>query len=249
MDDQTFRDEHSDIPWVTQSSTGYETRRRVYHLSNKSIPKAIACPRGPEDVAQLVRHARTSNIAVTVRSGGHDIYGRSMAQDVLCIDVRAIDFVDTASDRKSARIGAGVSVGRLVTELNNVGLTTVFPGTSSIGYIGWATLGGYGNLTAEKGLGIDQIVEAEVVDSHGQIIEADKEMLKGIRGGGGNFGVIVSLRIKVFQTRKVSPSDPSPRDNRCIEKPLTAIAPTSFSPATSFTIPAKKVSRRLLQST
>lgn len=202
--ERKLQEKYPAIPVFISSSTGYEEKRKIYQLENASIPKAIACPRNAEEVAELVRYARNSNLAVTVRSGGHDPYGRSIAQDALCIDVRAIDFVNIASDKKTASIGGGVFLGPLIDELSKAGLCTVFPGASSIGYVGWATLGGYGAMSTERGLGIDQIVAAEVVDSKGQIVTADEEMLKGIRGGGGNFGVIVSMKIKVYEMGNVS---------------------------------------------
>ncbi len=65
-------------------------------------------------------------------------------------------------------------------------------------------MGGYGWLASRFGLGVDQILRARVVTSRGDIIEADAELLKGIRGAGGDFGVIVELSIKVYPLEKVS---------------------------------------------
>lgn len=75
---------------------------------------------------------------------------------------------------------------------------------ASVGYVGWATLGGYGPFSSSHGLGADQIVGAKVVDAKGELVEADEELLKGIRGGGGIFGIIVELTIKVYPLKEVS---------------------------------------------
>ncbi len=72
-----------------------------------------------------------------------------------------------------------------------------------MGYVGWATLGGYGPFSTSHGLGVDQIVAAKVVNAKGELVEADAELLQGIRGGGGIFGVIVELTIKVYPLKEV----------------------------------------------
>ena len=73
----------------------------------------------------------------------------------------------------------------------------------SVGYTGWATLGGYGPLTSHYGMGVDQILGAKVVNGSGEIQDADEEMLVGIRGGGGSLGIIVELTVKVYPVSTV----------------------------------------------
>lgn len=74
---------------------------------------------------------------------------------------------------------------------------------ASVGYTGWATLGGYGPLTSHYGLGVDQIVGAKIVNARGEVQDANEELLVGIRGGGGSLGIIVELTIKVYPVNKV----------------------------------------------
>jgi FAD/FMN-containing dehydrogenase len=192
-----------DVPWIETASAEYESKRKTYNLDNTSSPSAIACPRHAQDVAALVRYAIESNLPITVRSGGHDIFGRSIVQSALCIDMRAIDFVEIAPDRKSAKIGGGILTGKLIEVLSKEGLATPFGSVPSVGYFGWASLGGYGALSGQWGLGVDQIIGAEVVDANGEVIQADEEMLKGIRGAGGNFGIVVGLQIKLCELKTV----------------------------------------------
>lgn len=75
---------------------------------------------------------------------------------------------------------------------------------ASVGYTGWATLGGYGPLTSHYGLGVDQIIGAKIVNARGEVQDADEELLVGIRGGGGSLGIIAELIIKVYPINKVS---------------------------------------------
>lgn len=75
---------------------------------------------------------------------------------------------------------------------------------ASVGYVGWSTNGGYGPFSSLYGLGVDQIVGAKLVNHQGEVVEASDELLKGIRGAGNIFGVIVELTIKVFPLKEVS---------------------------------------------
>ena len=75
---------------------------------------------------------------------------------------------------------------------------------ASVGYTGWATLGGYGPLTSHYGMGVDQILGAKIVNANGEIRDADEEMIVGIRGAGGSLGIIVELTIKVYPISTVS---------------------------------------------
>lgn len=78
------------------------------------------------------------------------------------------------------------------------------PTIASVGYIGWSTLGGYGPFSSIYGPGVDQIVGAKLVNAKGEVIDAGKDLLEGIRGAGPAFGVVSELTIKVFPLNEVS---------------------------------------------
>lgn len=191
------------LPWLTPGTEEYNKRRVTYNAANPAVPQAILCPRSAEEVAAIVRLAREHNIPFSVRSGGHDVHGRSVVHNALCIDMRDINFVEVAPDRKTAVIGGGVLFEKLSKTLHSHGLATPSGSVPDVGYVGWSTLGGYNCLSTNFGLGVDQIVEAEVANHKGELVNADEEMLQGIRGAGGNFGVITSLRIKVYEVKMV----------------------------------------------
>lgn len=111
-DNDAFFTTAQDIPFLETGSDGYKPRRKIYNLDNTSTPRGIACPQHAQDVAAFIRRAIDSNIPISVRCGGHDIFGRSAVESALCIDMRAIDFVEVFPDRKSARIGGGILVSR-----------------------------------------------------------------------------------------------------------------------------------------
>ena len=198
-----FKKQHPHIPIYNSSDPDYAEKRKIYQLLNTSTPHCIACPTSADDVAALVKYAASAGIPVTVRSGGHDAYGRSVAEAALCIDIRALSSVSIAADKETARLGGGTFVGKMLAELHTEGLTTVFPGAPSVGYVGWATLGGYGSFSAQRGLGVDQIVSAKIVNAQGAIKDASAEELKVIRGAAGNVGVIVEAEIKVYPSSDI----------------------------------------------
>ena len=199
-----FRRVHPDLPWITSDSSSYAEKRHIFRLDNPSVPRAIAVPQKAEDVAAIIRLVRQLKIPVTVRSGGHDTWGRSIVQDGICIDMRDINFVEVSPDRKTARIGGGILTGQLLEVLEKEDLVAASGSVPDVGYISWATLTGYGPMSTGWGLGVDQIVEVEAVNAQGEIAPAGPELLAGFRGAGGHFGVAVSLKIKIYELKTVS---------------------------------------------
>jgi FAD/FMN-containing dehydrogenase len=120
------------------------------------------------------------------------------------VDTRDMADLEIAEDRKTATIGAGFVMRDLVERLDAEGLITPVGNVGVVGYVGWATLGGYGPLHNSLGLGIEQIVGDEIVTAEGQVVKLDDERLEGIRGLGGNLGVITALTIKVYPRFDVS---------------------------------------------
>lgn len=192
-----------DIQSVLPSEPEYSTLSTFYQLQDPQRPIALVRPRNEDDVAIAVQYATANKIKIIVRSGGGDLYGRSQAKGALSIDMREINFVAVDPGCATANVGGGCVVGDIAAQLAQHGLVTSFPPIPTVGYTGWATLGGYGPFAPHFGLGVDQIVGARVVNGNGELIDADQKMLKGIRGGGGNLGVVVQLTIKVYPLQKV----------------------------------------------
>lgn len=111
--------------------------------------------------------------------------------------MREMDGITLSPDKLTASIGGGTLALNLARFLYTHGLVAAVGECSSVGVVNWAACGGYGILNGSFGLGVDQIVGARVVNAEGEVVDADQEMLWGIRGAGGNFGVIVELMIKV----------------------------------------------------
>lgn len=190
--------------YVTSSSPDYPSIRATYALDNLAVPLAIVRPKTAEEVSAVVKHAISNGIDFVIRSGGNDLFGRSQVHGALTIDLRDIDYVEIDEKKSTAKVGGGILNGTLGAALSEKGLATAVGAIPFVGFTGWATYGGYGLLSSKFGLGVDQILGAQVVNAEGNIVDADEQMLKGIRGAGGNFGVIVELTIKVYPLKKVS---------------------------------------------
>ncbi|KAJ5986589.1 hypothetical protein N7451_010954 [Penicillium sp. IBT 35674x] len=195
---ESFFQDHPAIKYISPSSAEFSAAREVWNGSRRDHPLAIVQPQSPADVTAVIKFAKSNGIPFTLRSGGHNLEGLSVVQDALLIDLRALNSVAVSEDRKSATVGGGILQGELVNELWDQGLATPTGTIPTVGYIGWASYGGYGPFSSHWGLGVDQIIGATVVNPDGDIIKADEALLEGIRGAGGLFGVIIDLTIKVY---------------------------------------------------
>ncbi|KAB5540293.1 hypothetical protein GE09DRAFT_1225748 [Coniochaeta sp. 2T2.1] len=203
---QAFKTIESNLPGITvltPSSPQYAERRKIRCLNEaveKIEPPAIAVPKSAQEVAAVVRWCVSNGVRFTVRSGGNDYFGRTVVDGALVIDMRDINYVNIAAEKKTATVGGGIIMKDLVEKLDVEGLLTPAGNIWIVGYVGWATLGGYGPLQHSHGLGIEQIVGAEIVTAKGEVASfgEEDERLEGIRGMGGNLGVITAVTIKVY---------------------------------------------------
>jgi FAD/FMN-containing dehydrogenase len=204
---EIFLESYPTVKYIQPSSPDYSSARTIFISSNRDTPLAIVQPQSPSDVAALVKYAKSQSIPFTLRCGGHNLEGRSVAQGALLIDLRALTDVSISPDRKSATVQGGIILEELGTKLSAEGLCTPIGATPTVGYVGWALYGGYGSFSSKWGLGVDQILGATVINPDGEIITADESLLEGIRGAGGLFGVIIDLTIKVYPFASVRESD------------------------------------------
>ncbi|KAI8945370.1 FAD-binding domain-containing protein [Xylaria longipes] len=200
---QHLTEQQPGISLISPSDPNFEAVRACFVKRDADVPFAIARPQTAEHVQALVKYCVANQVDFVVRGGGHDCAGRSQVNGVLTIDMRDIAYVRVGADEKTAAVGGGVLFRDLAKELDSRGLITPVGTVASVGYVGWATLGGYGPFATSHGLGVDQIISAKIVNAKGELVDADEELLRGIRGGGGIFGVIVELTIKVYPLKEL----------------------------------------------
>ena len=190
---------------TTQGDEGYERARNVWNGAVDHYPAAIAFCESVEDVQAAVRTARAHNMPVSVRSCGHDVAGRSVRPDALVIDLSLLNQVRI--DDKIATVAGGATAGKVVAAATASNLIAVTGWHGVPGMTGLTTVGGYGPLIASHGLALDSLTGAELVLADGQRITVDHDenpdLLWALKGGGGNFGVVTSINVRLHRARGV----------------------------------------------
>jgi FAD/FMN-containing dehydrogenase len=180
---------------------GYEQARQVWNGTVDRYPAMIARCRTAAEVAAAVRLARTSKVEIAVRGGGHSIPGLSVCEGGVMIDLSPMKRVDVDPVEGVARAEPGVLWGEYDLATQEHGLAGPGGEISHTGVAGLTLGGGIGWLSRRHGLACDNLVGAQLVGPDGSVIEvdadSDPELLWGLRGGGGNFGIVTEFRFRV----------------------------------------------------
>lgn len=192
---------------VTPADGGYDAARRCFNALVDRRPAVIVRCAGAGDVAAAFDFARAHELEVAVRGGGHNPAGHCVCDDGLVIDLTRLRTVDIDRDARIARAGGGATWLDFDAASQAHGLVTPGGVVGSTGVCGLALGGGIGHLTAQYGLTCDDLVGAEVVTPDGAVVRAsadeNAELLWGLRGGGGNFGVATRLELRLHPLDRV----------------------------------------------
>jgi FAD/FMN-containing dehydrogenase len=180
----------------------YDAARVCFNALVDRRPAVIARCAGPQDVAAAFEYARANGLEVAVRGGGHNPAGHCLLDGGLVIDLSQLRRVDVDGDAGTARAQGGSTW--LDFDVATQALGLVSPGgvVGSTGVCGLTLGGGIGHLTGQYGLTCDSLVGAELVTPDGEVVHAsddeNPELLWGLRGGGGNFGVATRLEFRLY---------------------------------------------------
>lgn len=196
-----------DGPILSPGDEGYDLARTIWNGSADRRPGLIARCTGVDDVRAAVRFARTHDLLTAVRGGGHSIPGHSVCEGGLMIDLSLMKGVRVDARRRTARARPGVKWGEFDRETAVHRLATPGGYVSSTGIAGLTLGGGIGWLSRLHGLTSDNLVSAELVTADGDLVRADAdenaELFWGLRGGGGNFGIVTGFEYRLHPLQTV----------------------------------------------
>ncbi len=185
----------------------YDESRRVFNAMIDRRPAMIIRCAGADDVIESLEFARAHDLPVTVKGGGHGVAGRAVADGGVMLDLSAMKRVRVNAIERTVTVEPGVTLGELDRETEPSGLATPTGVVSMTGLAGLALGGGLGWLNGKHGLTCDNLLAAEVVTSTGDRVLANADenpdLLWGLRGGGGNFGVVTSFTFRLHPVRRV----------------------------------------------
>ena len=188
-------------PLIQPGDKGYDEARSIWNGAIDRRPACIARCTGAADVVAAVRFARERDLEIAVRSGGHGVGGHALCDGGLVIDLSPMKGIRVDPALRTARAEAGVLWGELDRETQLFGLATVGGIVTHTGIAGLTLGGGIGWLMRKYGATVDNLLSADVVTADGEVVTASQEqnpdLFWGIRGGGGNFGIVTSFEYRL----------------------------------------------------
>jgi FAD/FMN-containing dehydrogenase len=181
---------------------GYDGARRVWNAMIDRHPALIVRCVGAADVLDAVAFARAHDLVVAVRGGGHNVAGNATCDGGMVIDLSPMKSLRVDPARRVARAAPGLTWGEFDHETQAFGLALTGGIQSTTGIAGFTLGGGFGYLARKHGLTCDNLLSADVVTAEGRFVTAsadeNADLFWGLRGGGGNFGVVTSFEFRLF---------------------------------------------------
>jgi FAD/FMN-containing dehydrogenase len=191
---------------IRPEDDGYDATRAIFNGMVDKRPAMIVRCAGTADVIQGVNFARTHDLLLSVHGGGHSVAGKAVSDGGLMLDLSPIKGIRVDPVRRTAQAQAGLTLGEFDHETQAFGLATTLGVVSVTGIAGLTLGGGLGWLNGKHGLACDNLLSADVVTADGRLLtasdEENEDLFWGVRGGGGNFGVVTSFE---YQLHPVGP--------------------------------------------
>ena len=184
-------------PLLLAGDPGYDAARRVLNESIDRHPALVVQPSGVADVRSAVDFARERQLLLAVKCGGHSPSGKSTCEKGMQIDLSRLRGVRVDPESRRAWVEGGSLLGEIDHEAMALGLVTTCGTVSHTGVGGLTLGGGFGRVARRFGLALDNVKAVDLVTADGQLRHASAEenpdLYWGVRGGGGNFGVVTGF--------------------------------------------------------
>lgn len=187
-------------------NAGYDAARKVLNAGIDKHPAFVVQPVGATDIRKAVTFARERDLLLAVKCGGHSYAGKSTCDGGMQIDLSTFRHARVDATNRIAHVAGGSLLGEIDRESMAVGLVTTAGTVSHTGVGGLTTAGGFGRVGRRFGLALDNVVGVDVVTADGQLLHASAEenedLFWGVRGGGGNFGVVTNFEFKLHPMQR-----------------------------------------------
>lgn len=192
---------------ILPGDENYDEARKVFNAMIDKKPLAILECSSEADIVAGINFTREKKLEVTIRGGGHHGAGLSISDDAFMIDLSKMKGIHVDSQNKTVNVEAGCTLKEVGDATHEYGLTMPIGVVGSTGISGFTLGGGLGYLNRKAGLTIDSLVGARVVLATGDIVDCNEsaypDLFWALRGGGGNFGVVVNYTYKLFELSNV----------------------------------------------
>ncbi len=229
---------------LTDRDPDYDAARVVYNAMIDRRPAVIAQCADVADVQAAIRFATDNNLEIAVRGGGHSVAGNGLVEGGLVIDLRRMNAVTVDPAARIATVGGGATMSHLDRGTQPHGLATTGGRVSTTGVGGFVLGGGGGWLDRKFGLACDNLVSAEIVLASGDVVAASAaehpDLFWALHGGGGNFGVVTSMRLRLYPLGNVWgglllwPAEDGPRVLRAYRDFIASGAPDEVGGGMAF---------------
>jgi FAD binding domain/Berberine and berberine like len=188
---------------VCPGDRGYDTARAVFNGMIDRRPLAVIRCMDASDVVRCIALARRHDLPLSVRGGGHSVAGHAVRDGAVMLDLSGMKALRVDPATRTVRAGPGLTLGEFDRATQAFGLATTLGVVSTTGIAGLTLGGGLGWLNGRYGLACDNLISADVATADGQLLRAsaqeNEDLFWGIRGGGGNFGVVTSFEYQLHQ--------------------------------------------------
>jgi hypothetical protein len=192
---------------IEPGGAGWEAATQAFNLSFTQEPALVALPADEQDVATIVRYARSQGMQIAPQRTGHNAEPLGLMDNVVLVKTDRLQGVAIDPERRLARVRSGSKWGDVVPRASDLGLAALHGSTPDVSVAGYALGGGVGWYARKLGLATNSVTAIELVTADGQLrrvdVDNDPELFWGLRGGGGNFGVVTALEVQLYEIPEI----------------------------------------------